>query len=102
MGIRRACTYKAVFTGPVNMSTYSKILVTIQQNGQNLINKTQANLTTSGKTATMTLTQAETAQFIAGEPAYIQFRAYASATDAPGSKCFPVEVWPALNDQILS
>lgn len=102
MGIRRACTYKAVFTLPQNGSSYSKILVTVQQAKQNLISKAKTDLTVVGSTATMTLTQAETAQFTAGEQAWIQIRCFASASDAPGSTCWPVEVWPALDDQILS
>ena len=102
MGIRRACTYTAVFTLPKAASTYSKILVTIQQNKQNLVSKAKSALTVSGSTVTLNLTQAETAQFVAGDPAWLQVRCYASATDAPGSRCWMLDVWPALDDQILS
>ena len=102
MGIRRACTYKAIFTLPRAASAYSRILVTVQQNGRNLVSKAETDLTVSGSQATMTLTQAETAQFTAGERAWVQIRCYASATDAPGSRAWPIDVWPALDDQILS
>lgn len=102
MGLRRACSYKANITLPKTASTYSAILITIQQDGQNLVSKTKSQLTTSGSTVTMNLTQEETRQFEAGIPAYLQIRCFASATDAPGSACWPVEVWPALDDQILS
>ena len=102
MGIRRACTYKAVITLPKAASNYSKILITIQQNKQNLISKAKTDLTVSGSQVTMNLTQAETAQFVDGTQAWLQIRCYASATDAPGSACWPLEVWPALDDQILS
>ena len=102
MGIRRACSYKATFTLPKTASNYSAILVTIQQKGRNLISKTKTQLTTDTTArVVMNLTQAETRQFEAGVPAYVQIRCYASATDAPGSNCWPVEVWPALDDQIL-
>ena len=47
------------------------------------------------------LTQAETAQFVAGIPAQIQIRCYGSAYNAPGSAAYVIEVWPALNDEIL-
>lgn len=102
MGIRRACSYKAVITLPKDASTYSRILITVQQNKQNLVSKEKPALSISGSTATMTLTQAETAQFTAGEQAWIQIRCFASTSDAPGSTCWPVDVWPALDDQILS
>ena len=50
----------------------------------------------------VTLTQAETAQFKAGVPALLQLRCYASANEAPGSRAWSIDVYPALNDQILS
>lgn len=102
MGIRRACSYKAVFKTPLAPSNYSKILVTVQQDGNNLISKNQSALTIGEDSVTMNLTQAETCLFEAGKRAFVQIRCYASAYDAPGSKAWPVEVWPALDDQILS
>lgn len=102
MGLRRACTYQATIRTPKAPSNYSKFLLTIQQNGQNLINKTQADLQTDATSVIVTLTQAETAQFVAGVPALLQLRCYASADEAPGSKAWSIDVYPALNDQILS
>ena len=102
MGIRRACSYKAVFKTPLAPSNYSKILVTVQQDGNNLISKNQSALTIGTDSVTLKLTQAETSLFEAGKRAFVQIRCYASAYDAPGSKAWPVEVWPALDDQILS
>ena len=102
MAIRRACSYKAHIKTPYPPSHYSAILVTVQQDGVNLINKNKSDLTADGSSVTMNLTQAETAQFVAGKPAYLQIRCYASATEAPGSRCWPLEVWPALNDTILA
>ena len=102
MGIRRACSYKAVFKTPLAPSNYSKILVTVQQDVNNLISKNQSALTIGTDSVTMNLTQAETSLFEAGKRAFVQIRCYASAYDAPGSKAWPVEVWPAMDDQILS
>lgn len=102
MGLRRACTYQATIRTPKAPGNYSKFLLTIQQNGQNLINKTQEDLSADATTVSVTLTQAETAQFVAGVPALLQLRCYASATEAPGSKAWAIDVYPALNDQILS
>lgn len=102
MGIRRACSYKAVFKTPVAPSGYSRILVTVQQDGANIISREKSQLTVGTETVTMNLSQAETAQFVAGKRAFVQIRCYKSTYEAPGSKAWPVEVWPALDDQILS
>lgn len=101
MGIRRACSYKAIFKTPVAPNEYSEILVTIQQERENLISKTKEQLTVGTESVTMNLDQEETARFEAGKFAYVQIRCYKSDYDAPGSKAWPVPVWPALDDQIL-
>ena len=102
MGMRRACSYQATIRTPQAPSAYSAMLLTIQQNGQNLINKTKSELTLGTTDVTLNLTQAETAQFVAGKPALLQLRCYASATDAPGSKQWAIDVYEVNNDQILS
>ena len=100
-GIRRACSYQATFHTPEPPSNYSDILVTVAQNGQNLINKYRANLTITEYTVILKLTQEETKQFEAGIPAQIQIRCYGGTYDAPGSAAYAIDVYPALNDVIL-
>ena len=102
MGIRRACSYRAVFKTPVAPSEYSKILVTVQQDGVNMISKSKTDLTIGTDSVTMNLTQEETYYFVDGVKAFVQIRCYKSAYDAPGSKCWAVPVWPSLDTQILS
>lgn len=101
MGIRRACSYQATFQTPEPPSAYSDILVTVAQNGVNLINKYRSNLTITENTVILELTQEETRLFAAEIPAQIQIRCYGSAYNAPGSAAYTVDVWPALNDTIL-
>lgn len=101
MGLRRACSYQATFQTPESPSNYSEILVTLSQKGQQLINKYRSSLTLTESTVILQLTQEETAQFEAGIPAQIQIRCYASEYNAPGSAAYAIEVWPALNDEIL-
>lgn len=101
MGIRRACSYQATFQTPEPPSHYSEILVTISQNGQNLINKPRYQLLVNDFTVAVQLTQEETTQFVAGTTAQIQIRCFGGVYDAPGSAVFSVDVWPALNDTIL-
>ncbi len=102
MGIRRACSYKAIFKTPVAPSEYSRILVTVQQDGVNMISKDENELTLGTDSVTMNLTQEETYNFQAGRIAFVQIRCYRSEYDAPGSRCWPVEIWPSLDAQILS
>lgn len=102
MGIRRACSYQATIKTPKAPSNYSKLLLTIAQNGQNLITKTESDLQTNDTSVIVKLTQAETKLFVDGTPAFLQLRCYAGAYDAPGSKVWPVEIWPALDDEVLS
>ena len=101
MSIKRACSYQATIKTPKAPSTYSEILVTFQQDGLNLIQKTLADLETDENNVIVNLTQEETAKFIATVPAYLQVRCYAEEYDAPGSKVWPLDVLPALDDQIL-
>ena len=101
MGIRRACSYQATFQTPEPPSNYSDILVTLAQNGVNLINKYRANLEITEKTVILKLTQEETKQFEAGQPAQIQIRCFGGTYKAPGSAAYSIDVWPALNDIIL-
>lgn len=101
MGIRRACSYQATFQTPKPPSSYSEILVTFSQDGQNLINKARYQLNVEEFTVTAQLTQEETKLFEAGRPAQIQIRCFGATYDAPGSAVFSVDVWPALDDRIL-
>lgn len=101
MGIRRACSYKVTFHTPEAPPGYSAILITIQQDGANIINKTGSDSgVTVGDDIVLELNQEETALLTAGT-ALIQIRCYASEYNAPGSKVWAVDVWPALNDSIL-
>lgn len=102
MGMRRACSYQATIRTPEAPGNYSALLLTIQQGGQNLINKSKADLTVNETSVIVNLTQEETAQFAAGKPALLQLRCFASAYDAPGSHAWAIDVLPALNDKILA
>ena len=101
MGIRRACSYSATIKTPNNPSSYSEILVTFQQNKNNLISKHLEDITISGDSIVVNLNQEETKQFETGKLAYLQVRCYAAEYDAPGSAAWALDVWPALDDAIL-
>lgn len=102
MGIRRACSYTATIRTPKPPGNYTAILVTIAQDGKNLVSKDLADLISDEANVIVRLTQEETAQFMDGVPAYMQIRCYAEPYDAPGSCAWPLDVWPALDDVILT
>ena len=101
MAIKRACSYQATIKTPKAPDTYSSILVTFQQDGVNLISKDLTDLTCDENYVIVNLNQEETKLFQATIPAYLQIRCYAGEYDAPGSKIWPLDVYPALDDQIL-
>lgn len=101
MALRRACSYEATIKTPVAPSNYSAILVTFQQGGVNLVEKTLQDLTLTATSVIVKLTQEETALFEAKKKAYLQVRCYASTYDAPGSKIWDLKVEDALDDEVL-
>jgi len=101
MGIRRACSYCVRIKTLEPPDNYSDVLVTIQQKNRNIISKTLASLDSDDTYIIMRLNQSETRELEAGIPTYLQFRGYIEEYNAPGSKCWPIEVQPALDDRIL-
>ena len=119
MAIIRACSYSATIKLPEDPANYSKILVTFQQNENNILEKDQSEVTIDSENSAVIvkLTQEETKLFSAGEISvplnqgevfwssgftFLQIRCYKSAYEAPGSKIWKVQVYPALNDEVLS
>ena len=101
MSLVRACSYQASIKTPAAPDTYSAILVTFQQDGDNLISKTLEDLECDETYVYVNLNQEETKLFKASIPVYLQIRCFASEYEAPGSKVWPLDVFPALDDQIL-
>ena len=101
MGMIRACSYTATIQTPQDPTSYSSILITFSQDGSIVLQKDETGVTFSGNKIIVQLTQAETKSFACGKKAYIQIRCYESAYNAPGSAIFAIDVWPALDDQIL-
>ena len=102
MAIRRACSYAANIKTPESPLVYSDILVTFQQNQANLFNLHAADLDIGDELVTVKLDQEDTKMFEAGVPAFLQIRAYKSQYEAPGSQVWTIDVYPALNDEVLS
>lgn len=102
MAFIRACSYGCSITPPKDPSTYNAVLVTIAQDGVNLVNKNLSDLEISGADIILTLTQQETAKFVSGKRAWMQTRCFVSDSEVDGHVPWPIDVFPALNDTILS
>lgn len=101
MAIIRACSYTATIQPPTDPSNYSAILVTFQQDGTNLINLDEDDITISDGKIIVNLDQTQTKLFACGKKALMQIRCYASQYEAPGSAVWAIDVCPALNDEVL-
>lgn len=114
MAIHRAGTYSATIKTPLAPSEYSKIRITFSQNQQEILIKNQGDtgVTIGEDYVEVTLTQNETLLFRpsapspmgapSGAPAFLQVRCYASDLDAPASATWRIEVYDALNQEVLS
>lgn len=102
MAIIRCCSYETGIKTPIDPAGYAKILVTFSQNGKKVIVKHKADLTLLEAGVKIKLTQNETALFSAPGNAELQFRAYVSEYNAPGSRMWVIPVYPTNNEEILS
>ncbi len=101
MAIKRACSWQAIIKTPEAPINYSEMLLTFQQKQRNIISKNKSNLEIGDETVTVHLTQEETAKLTDKAPCYMQLRCFSSATNAPGSAIWKIDVQAALDDQIL-
>lgn len=113
MAIHRAGTYPVTIKTPLAPSEYSEILVSFAQGQQIIVEKKNGDegFTATEDSVVVVLTQAETLLFqpTAGSPmggtrapmAFLQIRCYKSDLDAPASAVWPLEVYDALNQEVL-
>lgn len=101
MAIIRACSYSCGVKTPEAPSGYSKILVTFSQGQNKILDLTENELSITADAVQINLTQEQTKLFKPGQ-AVMQIRCYKTAYNAPGSRLYVIEVWPALNDEVLS
>ena len=101
MAMIRACSYTATIRTPEDPTTYSAILVTFQQDGVNIIEKDESDVTFEDNTVIVQLDQTETKQFACHKKCFIQIRCYKAQYNAPGSCIWAIDVCPSLNDEVL-
>ena len=102
MAFRRACSYTATIQTPEAPSNYSAILVTFAQDGTNIIEKDETEITIGDVNIVVQLDQTETKQFACGKKLFLQVRCYKSQYEAPGSAIWALDVCPVLDDEVLT
>lgn len=114
MAIHRAGTFPATIKTPLPPTEYSAIRVSFSQDQVELITKNlgDSGLTVDDEYVTVVLTQQETLAFRPsasspmgeklGAPAFMQIRCFRHAMDAPASACWAIDVYDALNREVLS
>lgn len=99
----RATTPTHKFRFPKDLSEFKTILVTYKQKGKIVMEKTKADLTADGNTASFVLTQEEANAFSPGDRSVsVQIRAVDIYGTVLASKIFQVNVKDVLNDEVLT
>lgn len=98
----RATTPTHVFKFDDDPSVWDEILITYKQDAV-VIEKNKSDCVIDGnaKTASVTLTQAETNRFCSGAPIKVQVRVAMNSGEAFASSVFSVPVQDVLNDEVL-
>lgn len=113
-GIYRAGSFGVTVEPPRPPADYSAIQITFSQDEQILITKgaNSPGITVRDTDVLIELTPAETLLFRpsapspmgrpGGGPAILQFRAWASSTDAPASPCWGIPVFDCNSEEALT
>ena len=101
MAMIRACSYTATIQAPEDPTNYESILITFAQDGSVKLEKDETEVTFDDNKIIVQLNQEETKSFACGKKAYLQIRCFKSEYAAHGSMIWAIDVWPALDDQIL-
>lgn len=99
----RLTTPQHIFTFPQDPAQYEKILVTMWQDGDIVLEKTEADMEfdSESRKAWYKLTQEETRLFVPNKDVKLQIRVLTAEGDAFASDIMPVKVHDVLNDSIL-
>ena len=112
MAIVRSCSYSSVIFIPEPAENYTKIEVSFAQDQQIVVTKSDGDLETASNAVVVSLTSEETLLFRPsvkspmgrrlGGSAFVQIRLFKDSSDAPGSKCWPVEVHDSLQEGAIN
>jgi len=85
----------------ISASALNKVRVTYAQNGNIVLEKTEADCSFDGNCVSVTLTQEDTAKFAAGSNVSIQLRVLTNSGASLATKVYTVEVDDVLNCEVL-
>lgn len=98
----RATTPQHIFTLPFDTGQLQKIRITYQQNGETVLQKTEADCTLSGNEIKVVLTQEETLLFSADNRVSIQLRVLTTNGQVMASEIEKKSVKACLDEEVLS
>ena len=98
----RGSTPKHIFKLPISTSTVKKVLITYEQLGRTVLEKTEKDVEMADDTITLRLTQAETFLFKEKQTARIQLKVLTNSGDLLPSQIISVSVDEILNEEELS
>ena len=97
----RGSTPKHIFKLPISTSTVKKVLITYEQLGRKVLEKTEKDVQMQDDTITLQLAQAETLLFKEKQTARIQLKVLTNSGDLLPSQIISVSVGEILNEEEL-
>lgn len=98
----RGSTPKHIFKLPIFTGTVKKVLITYEQLGRKVLEKTEKDVQMQDDTITLRLSQAETLMFKERHPARIQLKVLTDSDDLLPSQIIEVSVGEILNEEELT
>lgn len=97
----RGSTPTHTFQLPIETSTIKKLLITYEQLGRTVLEKTEEDVRMEGKTVCLKLTQTEAFQFKENHSVKLQIKILTNTGDLLPSKVFRISVDEILNEEVL-
>lgn len=98
----RATTPTHTFALPFNTGQLQEIRITYQQNGETVLQKTEADCTLTENEIKVVLTQQETLLFAPDQRVHIQLRVLTTTGQVMASEIEKVSVKACLDEEVLS
>lgn len=97
----RGTTPTHIFNLPFSVNEIKSVRITYEQNGENVLEKTEAHCLFSDKAIIVKLTQEETLLFEGRRKVYVQLKALTMTGDVLSHKAKAIDVNRCLTDEVL-
>lgn len=101
MTMRRGSTPTHTFTLPIGVDKIAKLRITYAQLGRIVLTKTEEDVTISGNTVSVQLTQSETLAFRDNRDVEIQIKALTKGGESLVSEIWRVDAGRCLDDEVM-